>query len=92
MVVPDYMIDNLSLVFENFSYSDWACEKAYTALFVYYPDIVNKKAIPKIYEKLGGYLDKETGNYFIDKPTKPEVKKVEVVYTRKIPINNRVET
>ena len=35
------MIGNLSLVFTNWSYSDWACEKSYTALFVYYPEIMN---------------------------------------------------
>ena len=33
------MEEALESVFVNWTYNDWACEKAYTALFVYYPDI-----------------------------------------------------
>ena len=35
------MNEALGTVFTNWSYSDWACEKAYNALFIYYPEILN---------------------------------------------------
>ena len=48
-------------------------------IMAYSPEIIAKKAIPKIYKKLGGRLDEETGHYFIDKkPVKPKVEKEKV--------------
>lgn len=56
----------------------------------YYPDIVSKKAISQIYKKLGGKIDKKTGNFIVEK--KPEGIKLQPKIAKKGVLGKQVKT